>query len=160
MIQTNQPKLTKVFGTGCGLGKLASPLKCGVERPIQGFVDELAVVGGSRSYPNSLIGRLKTFSRLHGYRNLKVATYSVLTRYRKRAVAVILALVIFAAAVAVYQFWPKPNKVEPVEVYGFIELPSPETKGVMSVEEAILRRRSIRSYTDEPLSLQEVSQLV
>ncbi len=41
-----------------------------------------------------------------------------------------------------------------------VKLPSPRTEGGMSVEEAILRRRSIRDYKREPLTLEEVSQLL
>lgn len=41
-----------------------------------------------------------------------------------------------------------------------IKLPEPKYKGKVSVEEAIFKRRSIRSYKDEPLTLQEVSQLL
>ncbi len=41
-----------------------------------------------------------------------------------------------------------------------VELPKPRLKGDMSVEEAILRRRSVREYSSEPLNLQEVSQLL
>jgi len=47
-----------------------------------------------------------------------------------------------------------PEKIE------FIKLPDPETTSIMSVEEAILRRRSIRDYKEEPLALQDVSQLL
>ena len=41
-----------------------------------------------------------------------------------------------------------------------IKLPSPRHRGELSVEEAIFRRRSIRRYKDEPLTLEEVSQLL
>ncbi len=41
-----------------------------------------------------------------------------------------------------------------------VQLPPPRHKGEMSVEEAIFRRRSIRRYKDEPLTLEEVSQLL
>ena len=41
-----------------------------------------------------------------------------------------------------------------------IELPAPGLKGEMSVEEAIERRRSLRSYDDAPLTLGQVSQLL
>lgn len=42
---------------------------------------------------------------------------------------------------------------------GTIDLPKPRLKGEVSVEEALSRRRSIRSYTDRPLTLQAISQL-
>ena len=41
-----------------------------------------------------------------------------------------------------------------------IELPEPELEGVMSVEEALLRRRSIRSYLEKDVPLSAVSQLL
>jgi SagB-type dehydrogenase family enzyme len=41
-----------------------------------------------------------------------------------------------------------------------IRLPSPRHRGEVSLEEAIFRRRSIRRFKDEPLTLKEVSQLL
>ena len=41
-----------------------------------------------------------------------------------------------------------------------VSLPEPRFKGTMSVEEALLSRRSHREYTGEPLTLEEVSQLL
>lgn len=41
-----------------------------------------------------------------------------------------------------------------------IQLPSPETKGKISVEEALAKRRSIRSYQSTPLSIKELGQLL
>jgi SagB-type dehydrogenase family enzyme len=41
-----------------------------------------------------------------------------------------------------------------------ISLPAPRLKGEMSLEEAILKRRSRRDFKDSPLTLAEVSQIV
>ncbi len=41
-----------------------------------------------------------------------------------------------------------------------IVLPAPRREGSMSLEEAIDRRRSIRRYKDDPLTLEEVSQVL
>lgn len=41
-----------------------------------------------------------------------------------------------------------------------IKLPQPETKGKISVEETIAKRRSVRSYNGAPLSDKELSQLL
>ena len=41
-----------------------------------------------------------------------------------------------------------------------IELPEPRYHSDVSIEQSLLQRRSIRSYTGEPLTLQEVSQLL
>ncbi len=43
---------------------------------------------------------------------------------------------------------------------GIIRLPAPYYDGNTSVEMALLKRRSIRSYSNEPLSLAEISQLL
>ncbi len=41
-----------------------------------------------------------------------------------------------------------------------IKLPEPRHDSEISLEESLLNRRSIRSYSDEPVTLQEVSQLL
>ena len=41
-----------------------------------------------------------------------------------------------------------------------IRLPEPVYRGNVSVEEALFRRRSIRDYSNEPLRVEEVSQLL
>ncbi|MFN3804305.1 MAG: SagB/ThcOx family dehydrogenase [Pyrobaculum sp.] len=41
-----------------------------------------------------------------------------------------------------------------------VMLPYPKLKGVVSVEEALANRRSIREYRDEPLTLEELGQLL
>ncbi len=41
-----------------------------------------------------------------------------------------------------------------------IALPSPARSGHMSLEEALARRRSVREFSNKPLSEQEVSQLL
>lgn len=43
---------------------------------------------------------------------------------------------------------------------GYIALPEPRRTSATSVEEALSRRRSVRAYGDEPLTLAEVSQLL
>jgi SagB-type dehydrogenase family enzyme len=43
---------------------------------------------------------------------------------------------------------------------GEIALPSPQLDGETSLEAAIASRRSVREFTDEPLSLDEISQLL
>ena len=78
--------------------------------------------------------------------------------FSKMAV-VFAAVAVAAGAIATYLVLSKPE-APTREVFGVVDLPSPETTGTMSVEEAILRRRSIRSYTDDSLSLQDISQLV
>jgi SagB-type dehydrogenase family enzyme len=43
---------------------------------------------------------------------------------------------------------------------GDIQLPKPSLRGKLTLEEAIARRRSVREFTDHPLSLEEVGQLL
>ena len=43
---------------------------------------------------------------------------------------------------------------------GMILLPEPKLKGEISVEESLYYRRSVRKYNNEPLSLEEVSQIL
>lgn len=47
----------------------------------------------------------------------------------------------------------------PTASTGSIILPEPRTDGGISVEKALLERRSIRSFNDEPLTLAQISQL-
>ncbi|MBC7261250.1 MAG: nitroreductase family protein, partial [Chloroflexi bacterium] len=58
---------------------------------------------------------------------------------------------------------PPPQRIEETPTAraesGEIQLPQPNTKGSMSLEEALLRRRSVRMYRQGPLSLQDIAQL-
>ena len=47
-----------------------------------------------------------------------------------------------------------------VAVGGSVALPAPSLEGRMSVEEATARRRSVREYAPDPLTLAEISQLL
>lgn len=69
---------------------------------------------------------------------------------------------IIAAFLVTYLLWFAPDEaeVEREEVERVVNLPSPETEGEMSVEKAIAQRRSIRSYSEKPLTLEQVSQLL
>lgn len=49
---------------------------------------------------------------------------------------------------------------EKVKVLRRLKLPEPRFKSDTSVEEALLKRRSIREYGDEPLSYEQVAQLL
>jgi len=40
-----------------------------------------------------------------------------------------------------------------------IRLPAPRSKGPLSLEEALWQRHSVRAYTDQPLSLEDIAQL-
>jgi len=83
---------------------------------------------------------------------------------RKFQVAILIFLVFFAVAwllVGVFVFPSvEVQKAKVGEILEHVILPEPELKGDVSVEEAILKRRSTRRYKQEPLILQEVSQLL
>ncbi|KXA98463.1 hypothetical protein AKJ39_02020 [candidate division MSBL1 archaeon SCGC-AAA259J03] len=72
------------------------------------------------------------------------------------------AAVIIAVILITYLFWfaPEGERVEVKETKGLVDLPSPQTTGEISVEKGIARRRSIRSYSEKPLTLEQVSQLM
>ncbi len=54
----------------------------------------------------------------------------------------------------------KEQKEQSLEENSTITLPEPAKDSQTSIEEALIQRRSIRDYQDEPLSLAEVSQLL
>ena len=55
---------------------------------------------------------------------------------------------------------PADNGTSPLEDGMRITLPEPKYNSEISVEEAILNRRSIRDYTSQSLTLQDISQLL
>jgi SagB-type dehydrogenase family enzyme len=57
------------------------------------------------------------------------------------------------------QFFDKSSQGTAVEAWS-TKLPEPRYEGEVSVEEAIFQRRSIRHYRDDPLTVDEVSQLL
>ena len=71
---------------------------------------------------------------------------------KRLAVVVVLAVLVALGLTATYIFMRQTTVG--------IKLPEPSYKSHVSVEEALLKRRSIRDYTGEPLTLQEVSQLL
>jgi SagB-type dehydrogenase family enzyme len=83
----------------------------------------------------------------------------MISSFKKKAVLVVLVILVGAGTMGCP---PPAVQAVPEAVPGdvVISLPSPRHTGEMSVEEAIFRRRSIRRFTDEPLTLGEVSQLL
>ncbi len=57
----------------------------------------------------------------------------------------------------VYEEKEKPENAEVEEI---IYLPEPETVGEMSLEETIKKRRSVRSFDDKELNLEQISQIL
>jgi SagB-type dehydrogenase family enzyme len=52
------------------------------------------------------------------------------------------------------------NKLPQISAMKTIRLPAPNAKGATSLEETLLKRRSVRAYSQEPLTIEEVSQLL
>ncbi|MEA3459135.1 MAG: SagB/ThcOx family dehydrogenase [Chloroflexota bacterium] len=74
-----------------------------------------------------------------------------------------LTLMLLAAALsacaAPQRLTPTAEKAAPPEP-GLIKLPQPRYDSDVSIEETLLKRRSVRDYTGELLTLEEVSQLL
>lgn len=70
-------------------------------------------------------------------------------------------LVITTFICVIQTSWAKVTKSsDTTKSSGILVLPIPALKGTVSVEEAIKLRRSVRKYSSEPLTIQEVSQLL
>ena len=68
---------------------------------------------------------------------------------------------VISTNVAVAQQSPARAAGAQVELSGLkVKLPAPKLKGSLSVEEAIKRRRTVRSFADTPLTLEMLSQLL
>lgn len=76
--------------------------------------------------------------------------------YRCCVFSLITALIAFSWSCAKPATVPTPS----LEQETVIKLPEPRYDSDVSVEQSLLQRRSIRSYTGEPLTLQDVSQLL
>ncbi|CAD5245256.1 SagB/ThcOx family dehydrogenase [Thermococcus camini] len=78
----------------------------------------------------------------------------------KRVSYLVIALVVVSSVllfVKPHVIWKEGGERISGEV---VVLPEPRLTGEMSVEEAIAKRRSIRSYRNEPLTLEQLSQLL
>ena len=75
----------------------------------------------------------------------------------------VLMMVILGAMLGFWSYlsMPKPAQEKPQEYPPkVIKLPKPRTQGTVSLEESLARRRSIREYTEQPLSIEQLSQLL
>jgi len=76
---------------------------------------------------------------------------------------VVVIIVLIGLASAIFLIWraSEPEAEPSLKGNGVvIGLPEPRLDSDVSVEEALLKRRSTREYADEPLTIQEVSQLL
>ncbi len=79
---------------------------------------------------------------------------------RKGKIILIILIIILGITIA-YLIWPQPiSTTDQRTVISTVSLPTPIIQGNMSVEQAIQNRRSVRHYNDQPLTLQDVSQIL
>lgn len=77
-----------------------------------------------------------------------------------RRIGLILLLFATVAGLAFLEGTQPAFPQEGPEKAKVVELPKPKPKGKVSLEEAISKRRCVRSYKDKALSLEQVSQLL
>ncbi len=83
------------------------------------------------------------------------------TKIAKPIVLLTCILLLVAATIAVQQQGPRYLEMKAEDNNTFrVELPDPDLTGEMPLEEAISKRRSVRDYQDEALTLEQVSQLL
>ncbi len=89
---------------------------------------------------------------------MRVGRRSIL---RSGALLSLLAGLGVTTLLVVTAIWPSQRRESKgSRIGGYVRLPPPRFKGEMSVEEAILRRRSRREYLAKPLTLDQLSQLL
>jgi SagB-type dehydrogenase family enzyme len=79
---------------------------------------------------------------------------------KKIALLIILIIVFIAVVSAFYLSEPKKTVYTTRNVISITTLPSPQLTGNISVEEAIQNRRSIRKFSNESISINNVSQIL
>lgn len=80
---------------------------------------------------------------------------------RTKTYGILLAIIVLCTGVAISLIYAKEkDKPVPESKSEIIKLPAPRYKSSVSVEEALLNRRSVRDYKNEPLTLADVSQLL
>jgi len=81
---------------------------------------------------------------------------------RNIRILVLIGLLVIASSVAGVVWWRASGKTpSPAEKIGaMIELPAPRYESSVSLEAALLQRRSVRDYSVEPLTLTEAGQLL
>ncbi len=79
----------------------------------------------------------------------------------RRVSWMLAAALVGAAVVLAVALWPRGEpRAVPTASPDIIALPKPQSTSATSVEEALLKRRSVRGYKDAPLTLAELGQLL
>jgi SagB-type dehydrogenase family enzyme len=81
---------------------------------------------------------------------------------KTRTCGFLLAIIVLYTGVATISLIDAKEKDDPMPESkpDIIKLPNPRYKGSVSIEEALLKRRSVRDYKNESLTLADVSQLL
>ena len=80
---------------------------------------------------------------------------------RKQKLVLIFLIIIFIAVVSAYYFSESNKQVYTSRhVISYLSLPSPALTGNLSVESAIQNRRSVRHYSNQSVSIENVSQIL
>jgi SagB-type dehydrogenase family enzyme len=79
---------------------------------------------------------------------------------KKFASGIVVVLIVLGLALGYVFVWQMPKPLVKFAPTADSKLPEPRYDSNFSVEKAILERRSVREYSGEPLTLQEVSQLL
>ncbi len=83
-----------------------------------------------------------------------------MTKTNTIGLALLFVIILLVGVVINFAVEPSNHNSNMEKEETSIKLPPPDTKGEISVKEAILKRRSVRDYEDDPLSLKEISQLL
>jgi len=79
---------------------------------------------------------------------------------KKINIGILSCIIVVCVMAGFYVISREPSMKEEISSGDRIILPQPRYDSDISIEKALLERRSIRDYKDEPLSLAEVSQLL
>jgi SagB-type dehydrogenase family enzyme len=105
------------------------------------------------------VKKLNLLKRDIDKRHLGISLVKMNEKNRSRVLPIFL--IIFAASLIFIVYWINIPQVRVIEyVEGEMRLPQPALISSVSLEEALANRSSIRDYTDEPLSMQELSQIL
>ncbi|MFH1653947.1 MAG: SagB/ThcOx family dehydrogenase [Pseudomonadota bacterium] len=79
---------------------------------------------------------------------------------KKGIIALIVIVFIVAGGLLYLKYSGKLEKIKLPIFSSYIKLPQPKHDSQTSIEKALLERRSVRNYKDEPLTVGDVSQLL
>lgn len=84
----------------------------------------------------------------------------MVTNVRNYAQIILIAIILGASSVYLYYRWFSTSTQDKIIEGEFLDLPDPRFESEVSLEEAILRRRSTREFSNKPVTIEEVSQLL